>query len=99
MTQSVGTYILFIASRPEPRSEQNHSPRDHILPAQISTPQQCRKNSANSNIHLSDLVAMSVNDIVVQGAEPLIFLDTYTTNKLNVDVAVKVVEGICEACK
>ncbi len=46
-----------------------------------------------------DLVAMNVNDLVVQGAEPLFFLDTLTFAKLNVDVAVKIVEGICAGCR
>lgn len=46
-----------------------------------------------------DLVAMSVNDLVVQGAEPLCFLDTYTCNKLDEETFVKVIDGICAGCR
>ncbi|WP_435311730.1 phosphoribosylformylglycinamidine cyclo-ligase [Primorskyibacter sedentarius] len=45
-----------------------------------------------------DLVAMCVNDLVCQGAEPLLFLDYFATGKLDTDTAAQVIEGIAEGC-
>ncbi|MBK1664127.1 phosphoribosylformylglycinamidine cyclo-ligase [Rhodospirillum rubrum] len=59
------------------------------------------KIALDSGIHDSvgiDLVAMCVNDLVVQGGEPLLFLDYFATSRLQVPVASAVVKGIAEGC-
>jgi phosphoribosylformylglycinamidine cyclo-ligase len=60
------------------------------------------KVAIESGIHDTvgiDLVAMSVNDIVVQGAEPLLFLDYFATGKLDVAMGTEVVKGVAEGCR
>lgn len=59
------------------------------------------KIAIESGIHHTigiDLVAMCVNDIIVQGAEPLLFLDYFATGKLTPDIGVEIVRGIAEGC-
>jgi phosphoribosylformylglycinamidine cyclo-ligase len=60
------------------------------------------KIAAETGLHDTigiDLVAMCANDVVVQGAEPLFFLDYFACGKLDTDVAARVIEGIAEGCR
>ena len=60
------------------------------------------KIAIESGIHETvgiDLVAMCVNDLVVQGAEPLFFLDYFATGALDIEAAATVIAGIAEGCK
>ena len=60
------------------------------------------KIAIESGLHATigiDLVAMCVNDLIVQGAEPLLFLDYYATGKLDPKVGVEIVRGIADGCR
>ncbi len=60
------------------------------------------KIAAETGLHDTigiDLVAMCVNDVVVQGAEPLFFLDYFASGKLDTDVAARVIASIAEGCR
>ncbi len=60
------------------------------------------KIAAETGLHDTigiDLVAMCANDVVVQGAEPLFFLDYFASGKLDTDVAARVIAGIAEGCR
>ncbi len=76
--------------------------RDPILLATTDGVGTKLKIAIAANRHASigqDLVAMCVNDLVVQGAEPLFFLDYFATGKLNVEQARTIVAGIAAACQ
>lgn len=57
--------------------------------------QECRQHGSLGQ----DLVAMCVNDVLAQGAEPLFFLDYFSCGSLDVDVAASVVGGVAKACE
>ena len=60
------------------------------------------KIAIESGLHSTigiDLVAMCVNDLIVQGAEPLLFLDYYATGKLDPQVGIEIVRGIAQGCR
>jgi phosphoribosylformylglycinamidine cyclo-ligase len=76
--------------------------RDPLLLAStdgVGTKLQMTARSGRHEVAGADLVAMCVNDLVVQGAEPLFFLDYFATARLDPDVASAIVRGVAEACR
>jgi phosphoribosylaminoimidazole synthetase len=65
----------------------------------VGTKLKIAKDLGNHNTIGIDLVAMCVNDLIVQGAEPLFFLDYFASSKLSIDIASEVIRGIAQGCK